>query len=253
MRCAPVAEIVAARPATQRHQRVRATTVSRLLRLCLSTYLVAGCATGGQPVQPPEAEPPAEPTVQPGAPAAELALYRAATDRMHLLEEVNENYRQRYGEAELSIASLEKALPAGLGRADAVAYIAAATLRIRQASDSLDGAPGALSDAEVRLGRAESHLNNGNFGAAIFFALRASRLAETAEAEHRRMMEAEDVYLVNVEKANLRRDPSVGSEVIAVLTEHTPVHVHQRSGGWVLCRTASDSVGWISERLLDRR
>ena len=187
------------------------------------------------------------------------ARARRSEDEQRRLEE-QVALRQR----ELEVTETElirtKARLKGLEtRAEASSAIAEARILVQRLKDR--GRSATLNAAEESLGKAETHLQDDNYGAALFFALRAQDIvtksrdggrpspAGTPNASEQEREAPQSTYVVAVDKANIRESPSTESPVIGEATRGTEVRALVLRGSWVKV-THGDVTGWVSLRLL---
>ncbi len=199
----------------------------------------AGCAQ--TPPPPPAALAPAP---------AEKVYHRAESERSKMLERELERVRADLVAAEEALVAAESGLRGDRSRADAVSALAGAHIQIDRARDKAPWRSGQIDEANVKLAEAESQIAAGNFGAAIFFAWRAERIAERSLEEARLAASEPGVKRIRAGRVNLRGGPSTNEKVLAVLTQGTPVFPELQEQEWVLIRTSSGEVGWVHAALL---
>jgi hypothetical protein len=143
-------------------------------------------------------------------------------------------------------------------RAEASSAIAEARILLRRL-DPKTRAP-ILSRCQDSLTKAEQQLQDENYGAAIFFALKAQDLAVKAQDEPpRRPATAgndkerpadKSQYKVKVKKANIRKGPSLREAVVAQAPEGAVLEASVVRGEWLKVSYAAVS-GWVSLKLLE--
>jgi len=204
----------------------------------LACLLSVGCAS----VESPESDPP---------PAIDLSVYqRAERERRAQLEKEVESLRTDLRRAEEALIAVESGLRGTHSRADAVSSLAESRILVERAAAAAPWRVDEIQEARQKLEEANRQLDQGNSGAALFFAYRAQRIAELVQLEAQAFRKRTETSFVTAESVNLRSGPSTSEPVIAVLLEGTPLFVEQNAGSWALVRTTLGSVGWIHERLL---
>jgi hypothetical protein len=134
-------------------------------------------------------------------------------------------------------------------KAEASSAIAEARILLRRA-ESRGGALLALG--QQSLVKAEQQLLEENFGAAIFFALKAQDLATRAQdgPEARRGGSLPLSVRVRVARANLRKGPGSGEPVVAVVPRGSVLSVKRGQGEWLEV-THGQLTGWVSRSVVD--
>jgi hypothetical protein len=133
-------------------------------------------------------------------------------------------------------------------KAEASSAIAEARILLRRA-ESRGGALLALG--QQSLTKAEQQLLEENFGAAIFFALKAQDLATRAQdgPEARRGPLPLSVR-VRVARANLRKGPGSAEPVVALAPRGSVLSVKRGQGEWLEV-TFGAVTGWVSRTVVD--
>jgi hypothetical protein len=181
-------------------------------------------------------------------------LYRTAqADHNAYLERQIALLRTDLQEAEEAMVAIESGLRGIHTRADAVSSIAEARIAVDRASGRVPWRAEELNEARAKLDEAERQLQEGRSGSAVFFASRASRIAERLDAEARSVEKNASARFVNTSRANLRSGPSTDDPVIHVLTRATPVFLEREQNDWALVRTLAGPAGWIHTSLLRPR
>jgi outer membrane murein-binding lipoprotein Lpp len=135
-------------------------------------------------------------------------------------------------------------------RADAIATIAEARIALERVADRATWGVEEVSEARAKLAEADRQVEVGHFGAAIFFASRAQRIAQSLGDEVK-IVELETATAVVVgERVNLRTGNSTQDRVVRVLRRNTPVFAEGHDSDWVLVRTAGGDVGWVHDTLI---
>jgi len=186
-----------------------------------------------------------------GRSGIDVAIYqRAEVDRASLLRAENERLRDDLRQAEEALVLAESGLRGNHSRADAVSSLAEARIEVERAADLAPWRSAAIQEAREKLDEADGQIVAGNFGAALFFVYRATRMAELLEREAQMVRERPGTKYVRMPKINMRAGPSTSDAVVDVLTEGMPVFPELREHAWTLVRATSGSVGWVHESLL---
>lgn len=236
-------------------------------RAGLASLLLGGCQLlPGQPVPVPEA--PASEAITAQSNSTECiateteqqtienltarAEWRTATMRIAELEATVQRLRYDLDAAEDTLLSTESGLQASLGRADTVARLAETQILFRHVADLNPRRQDLLTVAKTKLDQADRHIDESNFGAAIFFIQRGERILRSLQEQTERLASAENAYVVQVGTgtANLRAAPSTNAVILLSLERGTPVYREESSGGWILVRTSEGQVGWIHGNLV---
>jgi uncharacterized protein YgiM (DUF1202 family) len=104
---------------------------------------------------------------------------------------------------------------------------------------------------QEKLDRAERLLDEGNYGAAVFFAAQAQDLLEglrRGPAEDRPAPRKS--YVVAVKSANLRAEPNTSATVLARLAKGTTLEAQAARAEWIKVSHAA-TVGWVLRSLLE--
>lgn len=188
---------------------------------------------------------------RPAAPAADREVYRRAeAERLEYLEREVERLREDLAQAEDAMIWIESGLRGVHGRADAVSALAEARIAVEGACQRAPWRAADCRQAEAKLEEADRQMRDERFGAAVFFASRARRIAQTVREEAEAVARADSALFVEGRRVNLRAGPSTRDRVLAVLPEQTPVFAERHDGSWVLVRTRAGKVGWIHGALL---
>jgi hypothetical protein len=141
------------------------------------------------------------------------------------------------------------------GKSEASSAIAEAQILVRRLEPR--GRTAALSLGRESLGKAEQQFVQENYGAAIFFAMKAQDLAVRAgEAPDRRSPPGEadqpapqPTYTVQARSANIRKGPAAGEAALAKAPRGTVLQASAVRGDWVKV-THGTVTGWVYRPLL---
>lgn len=206
-------------------------------RLCIGAALLAilpvGCQTDNPSV------------------SIDVAVYRRAeVDRVEQLEAHLERLQADLRQAEEALVLAESGLRGSYSRANAVSSLAEAKIQVERAASLAPWRSSAIGEARGKLEEAANQVQQGHFGAALFFVYRASRIAELLEREATMVRDRPGTLYVRAGHVNLRAGPSTATEVVGVLSSGTPVFPERTKALWMLVRVASGSVGWVHRDLL---
>lgn len=138
-------------------------------------------------------------------------------------------------------------------RAEASAAIAEARVLMRRALDAR-GRTDALGLCQVNLDKAEDAIEKANFGMAVFYAVqardRAAELLQPPAETPRDRPPAKTRYVVAVNSANLRAEPSTTGAPVAQLKKGATLEALALRGGWVQVK-AGGQTGWVLRSLLE--
>jgi hypothetical protein len=224
--------------------------VVMLLWLCLT-----GCANGrfdfgfsGQEIVA------AECAVDEALLAAEQAEFfrQAETDRAKSLAGQIERLQADLKTAESALVDAESGLAGSHSRADAVSSLAVTRILVERAANHAPWREVEVESARNKLAEAEGQVEEGRFGAALFFVYRARRVAESLLAEAKEVVEAGHARPIRGDRVNLRASPSTEERVLSVLTVGTPVIPQVSEGQWMLVQVAGGPSGWVYHRLLGK-
>lgn len=129
-------------------------------------------------------------------------------------------------------------------KAEASSAIAEARILLRRAEGR--GAMALL--AQQSLDKAEQQLAEDNYGAAIFFALKAQDLAARAQ-DGSEARKAPQQVTVKVAQANLRQAPEAKAPVVAKAPKGTSLAVKATQGDWLQV-TYGKVTGWVSRSVV---
>ncbi len=140
-------------------------------------------------------------------------------------------------------------------RAEASSAIAEARILLKRFESR--GRSAALKAAEEDLEKSEGLLQEENYGAALFFALKAQDMvtkagdarAAAADVPEPERPAPQASYVVAVDSANIRQEPSTKGPVVAEVKRGTTLRALAVRGSWV--KVAHEKVvGWVSLRLV---
>ena len=210
------------------------------LPTALGLALALGCASTRQ--SPNE-------TAEMG-PDESLVYLRAEADRALFLDREVERLRRDLESAEKALVAVESGLGSSYTRATAVSALAEARISLQRAEAELPYLPEVVAEARAKLERADSQLAEGHLGAAIFFATRAQRIAQSAVDDARDASQRPDAHFISGDRVNLREGPSLGHAVAGQLHRGTPVFPERSRDEWLLLRTVRGRVGWVHASLV---
>ena len=208
--------------------------------LAAGILLALGCSHGAQPG-------PALPRARP----QDEAIHRAAQeDRTAQLEREVARLKADLAQAEEAMVTIESGLRGQHTRADAVSSVADARIAVDRAARAAPWREREIDEARAKLGEAERQLRAGYSGSALFFASRASRIAEELSAEAAAVTRFPGARFIDTDRANLRAGPSTRDEIVSVLNQATPVFPERSEGSWLLVRTPAGPIGWVHDSVL---
>jgi hypothetical protein len=242
----------AARPASPLGPALRRVRAPLLLWLVLP--MLCSCSWLPLGSEPEPAPPPPAPATPPPKPVIELAVYhRAKTERAESLEQEVARLRADLQRAEEALVAAESGLRAGYTRADAISTMAEAQIQVARAAQEAPWRSSEVEEARRKLVEAAQQVQQGHFGAAVFFVYRARRISAQLLHEAKLVRARPDASFVKVRRLNLRAGPSIDHEVLAELTRGAPVFPERDQGDWVLVRASSEAVGWVHRSLIGVR
>ena len=204
-----------------------------LVFLCVASLLPVGCAWTKR-----------------GEVEIDEAVYRRAqSERTKHLEDEVERLRLDLRRAEEALVTAESGLRGNYTRADAISTLAEARIQVERAWADAPWRRGEIAEARSKLHEADDQIQQGHFGAALFFVYRAQRIAERAQNEVREARSRPGTRFVRVKSVNLRAGPSTEHRIVRVLGEGTPVFPEGSRSAWLLVR-AGAAVGWVHQSLL---
>ncbi len=188
----------------------------------------------------------------PAEPAPEV-YRRADADRLRELQEENERLRADVRSAEETLVAVESGMRGEQTRTEAVSRLAEARIQVDRAEKRAPWRADSVAEARRKLADADKQLAEDHVGSAIFFVSRASRIAETLLAEADLAAKTPGTRYVKSARTNLRKEPTLEAEVVALLPANLPVFPESAQGDWVLVRTVSGQVGFVHSELLGTR
>ena len=187
----------------------------------------------------------------PGTLEIDSEIYRRAeAERSEFYEREVERLRADLREAEESIVALESGLRDRRTRAEAVSAVAEVRVALDPLRRQVRWRADRLAEADSKLEVAEQQLEAGNLGAALFFASRAQRIADSLRAEARQVALWSERRTIRADLVNMRTGPSLDYDVIRTLPRSTPVFRERLLAGWALVRTPDGRVGWVRADLI---
>jgi hypothetical protein len=138
-------------------------------------------------------------------------------------------------------------------KADATSVVAETRVLIRRLQEQRGRSP-AVHRSQELLERAEQMIEDGNFGAATFMALKAQELIKDArrgalvEEGHRPAPKRQ--YVVTASLANLRSEPSRDAPISGQLKKGDSVEATAQRGEWLHVKAGSVS-GWVFRELVE--
>jgi uncharacterized protein YgiM (DUF1202 family) len=137
-------------------------------------------------------------------------------------------------------------------KADSTSVIAETRVLIRRAQEQRGRTPASVRSQEL-LDRAEQMVEEGNYGAATFLAMKAQELIKDArrggdEAAERPFVRRQ--YSVRASRANLRGEPTTAAPVVGQLKRGDVVEALEKRGEWLQVR-AGELSGWIFGGLVE--
>ena len=178
---------------------------------------------------------------------------RAQSARTTALTREVERLRADLQAAEEALIAAESGLRGRHSHADAVSSLAAARIEVERAARRAPWRTQAIEEATGKLADAGAQVQEGHFGAALFFVYRARRVAAGLQLEAEKVQSTPGARFVAARLVNLRMGPSVTDAVREVLTRGTPVFPERNDLKWTLVRTLSGSAGWVHTSLLSAR
>ena len=209
----------------------------RGFRLLLLAPLVWACA----------APPPPSPSSSVDAERMEALAEEQARDRERIasLESQIERMRADREVNEATRLEMDSEVRAGRNRTVAVSKLAEALISIDQAAEAAPWRPASVDEARGILVDAERLLQGGDPAAAVYFASRGRRIAETLLAEAARVDDSPQTRFVRATRLNLRAGPATSERVVGLLEDRTPVFQQRREGAWARVRTLDGELGWV--------
>ncbi len=184
-------------------------------------------------------------------------LRRAEEDQRRLEEQVA-LLKRDLEDTETEVIRTKARIKGMETKAEASSAIAEARILTRRLDPKTRGTT--LTRCQELLTKAEQQMQSDNFGAAVFFALKAQDMAvkpreglpppgrtEPAAAERPAPKAS---YLVRVESVNLRQGPSLSEAVVARAPRGATLHATVMRGDWLKVSWAS-ATGWVHLSLVE--
>jgi hypothetical protein len=216
--------------------------------LVLAACLPLGCASLFSESRPRSASAPASYDRD-----QQRAEQRAASERVERLEREVRRLHTDLKAAEEALIAAESGLIGNRTRADAVSALAEARIQVEQAAGAAPWRQDGLAQARSKLAEADRQIQDGHFGASIFFASRAERVADELIAEARQAAASPSTRWVSGRGVNMREGPTTRARVLSTLALRTPVFQEKVVGNWALVRTPAGEIGWVHRTLLAGR
>jgi hypothetical protein len=178
---------------------------------------------------------------------------KAETERAIQLTREIERLQADLATAEAALVEAESGLAGTHTRADAVSSVAVTRIQVERAASRAPWRVAEIADAESKLAEAERQVDEGRFGAALFFVYRARRVAESLLREADLVRRNGNARIIRGQRVNLRAGPSTEQPILSVLAVGTPVFPQSSQGDWLLVQVSSGPAGWIHRRLLGDR
>jgi len=174
-------------------------------------------------------------------------------DRIGSLEMEIDRLRADLAQAEATMLATDSDVRAARNRATAVSIMAEARIAVERAQEIVKWRPAELLEAQSKLVEAEKQLTGGHPPAAVYFASRGQRIAQSLINEAKLVEQSPETRFVRSGTLNLRAGPSIEDRVVRTLKHGTPVFEQRRRGDWARVRTLSGELGWVHGSLLQRR
>jgi hypothetical protein len=141
-------------------------------------------------------------------------------------------------------------------RAEASSAIAEARILAGRLDSKARGATLALCNENIA--KAEQQLGEVNYGAAVFFAMKAQDIAKKAQeatdparqATEEEHAASQPTFRVKAKSANIRKGPEITEEVVAEAPEGAVLEANSVKGDWVKV-TYNGVTGWVSRALVE--
>ena len=192
--------------------------------------------------------------VLPEKPAAKpmMPIEQASSKAAEQLKREIVRLKAELARAEETLVAVESGLQSGYTRADAVKAMAEAQIQLEKTKGVAPWHAEEIAQAQSKLKTAQSHIDAGRFGAALFFVYRVNSIVKNVNSEAEAIRTSPNLLFVSNGRANLRDGPSTDHKIITTLTEDTPLFLEEREKKWALVRTLSGTVGWIHVELVTR-
>ena len=149
-------------------------------------------------------------------------IYRRADhDRAERLEAQVQRLRGDLKQAEEALVQIESGLRGDHSRAAAVSSLAEARIELDRAARVAAWRTGEIQEALSKLDEADAQIQQGNYGAAVFFVYRARRIARSLTAEARQLARTPAARVVRGARVNLRDGPSTDESKVKSVAART--------------------------------
>lgn len=227
---------------------------ARVGSLCFASLatLLLGCAALDPwlPAPAPKQPAPAPIAKQIDAKQIDTAAEERSRERVASLEREIERLRADLEQAEATMLATDSDGRAGGNRAAAASLLAEALISVDRAAKVAPWQRAAIDTARLKLDEAERQLQSGRSPAAVYFASRGQRIADTLIAEAKLVEDSPNTRFVRVERLNLRAGPSTRDSVVDVLESGEPVFEQRAQGNWKRVLTLRGEIGWVHASLL---
>lgn len=183
---------------------------------------------------------------------------RRAEEDQHRLEEQVTLLKRDLEDTETEVIRTKARLKGMETKAEASSAIAEARILTRRLDPKTRGTT--FTRCQELLVKAEQQIQSENFGAAVFFALKAQDMAMKAREDATPAGRAEaggaerpapkTSYQVKAKTANLRKGPSTSEEVMAKLPRGTTLTAVGMRGEWLRV-SHGDVLGWVHSSLVE--
>ena len=182
---------------------------------------------------------------------------RKANDEQRRLEEKVASLAQALELTEKEVIRTKARLKGNETKAEASSAIAEARILLRRMSDEKGRSAAALARGNEDLTKAEGQLKDENFGAAVFFAMRAqesalkaqetARPSDTTETER---VAPKKTYMVKTATANIRRGPATSEPIVAKAPKGATLEASAVRGDWIRV-SYQGKTGWVSRTVVE--
>jgi len=182
---------------------------------------------------------------------------RRAEEEQHRLEERLALLARDLELTETELIRTKARLKGNETKAEASSAIAEARILTRRIADE-KGRSSTLARCQRWIARAEGLLEDENYGAAVFFAMKAQDLAKHPEPTANAKGTGADLelpspqarYAVKGDNVRVRAGPSTSADTIGTLSKGTVVQASVTRGDWVRI-TVGEITGWVARHLLE--
>jgi len=180
-------------------------------------------------------------------------LVRKADEDQRRLEEWVGMLQRDLEVTETEVIRTKARLKGNETKAEASSAIAEARILMRRLANE-KGRAASLARGQELIDRAEQLLNEENYGAAAFFALKAQDVATKGAGDGTEPISErpppQKTYVVKVVAANVRRGPATAEAVLGTAKQGTVLTAIGVRGDWVHIRFGSGD-GWVSRALVE--